>query len=78
MPEAELGGRTSSARFIGIKSLLIFALLRDPQLESLLVLPVDSADLAEAWLFLLDHATTAAIPTLPNWTAGISMKSVHV
>ena len=37
------------------------------------------ADLTEAWLFLLScAAAAAAIQTLPHWTAGVSMKSLHV
>ena len=32
---------------------------------------------AEAWLFLLGRATTTAILTLLNWTAGVSMKCLQ-
>ena len=36
------------------------------------------ADSAEAQLSLLGHATAAAMPTRPNWTAGISVKCLQV
>jgi hypothetical protein len=36
------------------------------------------ANSAEARQFLLGHATTAAIPTLPKWTAGIAMNCLPV
>ena len=35
------------------------------------------ADSAEAWPFLLGCATAAAILTLLNWTAGISVKCLR-
>ena len=41
VPKAELGGSASCARFVGLKSVLIFASLREPQPESLLVPPAD-------------------------------------
>ena len=33
---------------------------------------------AEAWLSLLGCVTAVANPTLPNWTAGVSMRCLRV
>lgn len=59
----------------GVAGLHVFALLRHSENSWLFLL---TGAEAEAWPFLLGHASTAAIPMLPNWTAGTSLKCLRV
>ena len=47
---------------------MLVGLLRASDSQELLSLLLTPAQ-AETWLFLLDLVTSAANPTLPNWTA---------
>ena len=63
---------------MGLESFLFFASLRERHSCELLVFLLVPPAEAEAWLSLLDHVTTVANPTLPNWTAGVSVRCLLV
>ena len=82
---AWLAVRARCAIIVGLMSSLLFANLSFLQRDttenfskcsywSLLLTRVE----AEAWLSLLNHVAAVANLTLPNWTAGASMRYLQV
>ena len=77
-------GRNSLLVELAVQCLLVSPSLRDTADHFFLVFlvvsvpPADVCGLPEVWLFLLGHTTAAAILTLLNWTAGISMKCLQM